>query len=81
MNKPIQNSYLDNKEKQKEFDKKHTQLYRHPNPKKPQNEKYYVENRTYIDHKKSFDNQRYKWKWDINDKRKIKRIKKWHRTR
>ena len=63
------------------FYKKNTRLYRHPNPSKPPNKKYYVENRVYIDNVKSFDNRTYNWKWHKNDKRKIKRIKKGRRTR
>lgn len=70
-----------NKEKEKEFNKRHTKLYRHPNRHKSLNEKFYVENRIYSDNKKSFGSQNYNWKWDINDKRKIKRLKKGHRTR
>ena len=63
------------------FRKKNVLLFRHPNPNKPSNEKYYVEIRVYIDHIKCFDVRIYNWKWDINDKRKIKRIKKGRRTR
>ena len=67
--------------KQKEFIRNHTILYRHPNPNKRLEEKYYVENRIYIDHKSSFDERIYSWNWHLNDKRKIKRIKKGRRTR
>lgn len=67
--------------KQKEFIRNHTILYRHPNPNKRLEEKYYVENRIYIDHKSSFDERIYSWNWHPNDKRKIKRIKKGRRTR
>ena len=69
------------KEKLKDFLKRHTKLYRHPNPNKPKSEVYYVENRIYIDNKSSFDNREYDWSWDKNDKRKIKRLKKGRRTR
>ena len=70
-----------NNEKQKEFDKKHTKLHRHPNKKKPIEEKFYVENRIYVDHKNSFEERKRGWNWDKNDKRKIKRLKKGRRTR
>lgn len=70
-----------NKEKQKDFDNKHTKLVRHPNVNKPRNQVYYVENRIYVDDCASFSDQVYPWNWDRNDKRKIKRLKKRHRTR
>ena len=69
------------KEEQKAFDSKHTILYHHPNPRKEQNKKYYVENRIYIDNKCSFEIRIYHWRWHRNDKRKIKRLKKGRRTR
>ena len=69
------------KSKKKEFYKQHTSLYRHPNANKPKDEKFFVENRVYLDHKKSFHERVYPWKWNVNDKRKIKRIKKGRRTR
>ena len=50
-------------------------LLRHPNKKKP--EKYYLIVRIYIDDESSFDGIVYAgWEFDINDKRKVKRIKK-----
>ena len=50
-------------------------LLRHPNKKKPG--KYYLVVRIYIDDESSFDELIYtEWKFDINDKRKVKRIKK-----
>lgn len=70
-----------NEEKQKEFDKKNVELYQHPNPNKPKDEKYYVEKRVYNDHKNSFKEKVYQWKWSMHDKRKIKRLKKGRRTR
>ena len=68
-------------EKQKIFLKTHTRLFRHPNPKKPKDEVFYVENRIYTDSESSFASRDYEWKWDTNDKRKIKRLKKGRRTR
>ena len=53
---------------------KNTSLYKHPNPKKEG--KYYLVPRNYFDELSSFDNKVYAWKWDVNDKRKVKRIKK-----
>ena len=50
-------------------------LFRHPNHKKAG--KYYLIVRIYIDDKSSFDELVYsEWEFDINDKRKVKRIKK-----
>lgn len=50
-----------NKNKFREFDKKYTRLFRHPNPNKSVNEKYYIENRVYVDHQKSFHSRIYPW--------------------
>ena len=69
------------KKNKKTLIKKHTKLYRHPNPNKSTDATYYVENRIYLDDVESFSNQIYPWKWNKNDKRKIKRLKKRHRTR
>jgi hypothetical protein len=49
-------------------------LYHHPNPNKEG--QFYVIPRNYVDESKDFDFRTYDWKWDKNDKRKIKRIKK-----
>ena len=65
----------------REFYKKNISLFRHPNPNKPKNRKFYVEIRVYVDHKSSFSERTYPWNWNKNDKRKIKRIKKGRRTR
>lgn len=69
------------KDKLVSFFKNNTPLYRHPNPNIPLDKNFYIENRIYVDHYKSFDKRIYKWIWDKNDKRKIKRIKKGRRTR
>ena len=57
-------------------------LYAHPNPNKrvlnnnSENE-YYVIPKNYLDKLTSFDDHIYEdWAFDLNDKRKIKRIKK-----
>ena len=63
-------------DKEKAFKKKHTKLYRHPNPSIDDKGTYYVENRIYVDVNKSFANRKYHWNWHKNDKRKIKRLKK-----
>lgn len=48
-------------------------LYRHPNTNKKG--QFYLVPRTYADEIDSFDEHVYKnWKWDKNDKRKVKRI-------
>ena len=50
-------------------------LYRHPNP--DRTGKYYLIPRNYLDDYSCFEDKVYqKWEFDINDKRKIKRIKK-----
>lgn len=50
-------------------------LYRHPNGK--YNKQFYLVPRNYIDNIASFETKVYiKWKFDKNDKRKVKRIKK-----
>ena len=56
-------------------------LFAHPNPKRENvgssNNEFYVIPKNYIDHIASFDDHVYKeWNFSINDKRKIKRIKK-----
>ena len=48
-------------------------LYKHPNGK---NKLVFVIPLIYIDDMSSFDKRVLNWKWDKNDKRKIKRIKK-----
>lgn len=53
---------------------KNVLLFKHPNATK--DGQFYVIPRNYIDDKKSFDVKVYPWKWNKNDKRKIKRIKK-----
>ena len=70
-----------NERKQRDFEKKHVKLFKHPNPNNPNIKKYNVEKRIYTDDVKSFGGQKYTWSWNKNDKRKIKRIKKRHRTR
>ena len=69
------------KAQQSDFLKRHTKLFKHPNPNKGDSGIYYVENRIYIDEEKCFDKRIYKWSWNVNDKRKIKRLKKGRRTR
>ena len=49
-------------------------LNRHPD--KNKHGQFYVIPRNYLDDSTSFDSKVYDWKWDVNDKRKIKRIKK-----
>ncbi len=51
-------------------------LFCHPNPNKKGD--YYVIPKIYLDDISSFDERIYFWKWDRNDKRKIKRIKRRH---
>lgn len=49
-------------------------LFKHPNISKEG--QFYVIPRNYLDNKDSFDKKVYSWKWNKNDKRLIKRIKK-----
>ena len=70
-----------NHKEQKLFRQKHTRLCKHPNSKKESIDSYWIENRIYVDHKTSFESRIYKWNWHLNDKRKIKRLKKGRRTR
>ena len=60
---------------------KNIKLYRHPNPNKSKEEIYYIVNhRPYIDKLSSFSENVYKhWSWHKNDKRKIKRLKKYNK--
>ena len=39
--------------------------------------KYYAIPRNYVDFNECFSDKNYSWDWDKNDKRKIKRIKKY----
>ena len=59
-------------------------LTQHPNPNKRDDGKdyYLVNHRPYVDHKDSFMPHVYiNWKWNINDKRKVKRIKRYKKSR
>ena len=49
-------------------------LYHHPNQNKEG--QFYLIPKNYIDDINSFDNHIYRWKFDKNDKRKVKRLKK-----
>ena len=57
--------------------KKNVKLYRHPNSNS--NKDVYVVPIVYLDDIKSFDSKILNWKFDRNDKRKIKRLKKYHK--
>ena len=54
--------------------KKNIRLSKHPNP--TCNKVVYIIKKIYIDHKNSFDDKKMNWRFDINDKRIIKRIKR-----
>ena len=58
---------------------KNIPLYHHPNPEKEG--QFYVIPRNYIDDSGDFDSRTYKWNWNNNDKRKIKRIKRLKKKR
>lgn len=55
---------------------KNIRLYRHPNP-NSNITAYLYNHRPYNDSVDSLDNKKLKWGWDINDKRKVKRMKKY----
>ncbi len=52
-------------------------LFRHPSINK--NGRFYLIPVSYLDDSSSFDDKEYNWNWNINDKRKIKRIKKFRK--
>lgn len=55
---------------------KNIQLFRHPN--KNSKVKAFIYNHPpYLDNEKSFDKKLLNWSWDKNDKRKVKRMKKY----
>ena len=54
-------------------------LAHHPNIRKQGD--FFVIPKVYVDEESSFEETIYPWKWNVNDKRKIKRIKKRRRTR
>lgn len=54
--------------------KMNVKLYRHPNPNC--SKEAYLIPYVYLDEFESFYSKIYKWRFDINDKRKVKRIKK-----
>ena len=66
--KPVRKEHLDTKENIK--------LYKHPN-KNSVVEVYIYNHSPYNDQESSFDKKRLNWAWDINDKRKVKRMKKY----
>lgn len=53
-------------------------LYKHPNPNSKK--EVFIIPKIYVDHLEAFDKQILKWKFDKNDKRKVKRIKKQNKT-
>ena len=66
------------KNKKKKRFYKNVPLFHHPNRNKIG--QFYVVRVIYLDDLHSFDDKSYAWSWDRNDKRKIKRLKKGHRT-
>lgn len=67
--------FVEEKKYGKKKEIKNVSLSKHPNPNSTKEA--YIVTRRYIDHKDSFDDKVYQnWKFDRNDKRKIKRIKK-----
>ena len=53
---------------------KNIPLYKNPNPSRTDDS--YLINKVYIDEETSFGNVKPNWNFDINDKRKVKRLKK-----
>ena len=70
-------SFSKDKKKGKIIVVKNIKLFRHPNPKQTDVEIYIHNHKPYKDHITCFDQKRLDWKWDKNDKRKIKRFKKY----
>lgn len=70
------NILLSTKSKRKWHNKEKTnvKLYKHPNPKSKKEA--FIIPKIYVDHNDAFDELLSNWKFDKNDKRKIKRIKK-----
>ena len=64
------------KKHKKEKIVRNIRLYRHPN-KNSVVEVFIYNHPPYNDHESSFDEKILKWSWDINDKRKVKRMKKY----
>lgn len=54
---------------------KNVELIKHPNPNKP-TEKSYLMNKRYLDHKDDFDYLLYSWRFDSQDRLKVKKVKK-----
>ena len=66
---------IEKKNKDKQRITNNVPIVRHPNPNKQG--QYFLIPRNYVDDIDSFDEKRYdNWTFDINDKRKVKRIKK-----
>jgi len=57
--------------------KKNVKLYKHPNPNS--SKEVYLIPIVYRDEESSFDSKKLKWKFHPNDKRKVKRIKKYRK--
>ena len=56
-------------------------LYKHPNSRKDNVIVFIYNHPPYVDAMESFDNKKLDWKWNVNDKRKIKRMKKYKKYR
>ena len=69
---------IEKKNKKKKRIIKNVPLFHHPNNEKEG--QFYVIPKNYLDDSESFDEKKYSWKWNKNDKRKIKRIKKNKKT-
>ena len=75
----IENILLNSKPTRKEHldIKKNVMLYKHPNPNS--SKEVYILPIVYRDEESSFDSKELKWKFHPNDKRKVKRIKKYRK--
>ena len=75
----MKNLVLTSKSFRKEHNKpkRNIRLYRNPNPNS--NKQSYLIPIIYSDNADSFDERKLKWKFNPNDKRKVKRIKKYRK--
>lgn len=54
-------------------------LYKHPNLRRIDVTAFIYNHPPYVDAIESFDDKQLDWKWDVNDKRNVKRMKKYNK--
>lgn len=70
-----------NKKHGKKIVIKNIRLYKHPNSSSKLDVVFIFNHAPYVDRIEVFDNKILNWKWDPNDKRKIKRFKKYSKNK